>query len=92
MESISNFILKVNEKIGLRLSNQLWENVPQTAETHELEEFWDLILRYYLFFPSFCITWNFSYMMLLQPYPLNFENTSQFVCSLCIFISKSLIH
>lgn len=39
--------------MGLRLSNQLWENVPQTAETPELEEFWDLILCSCLFSPLF---------------------------------------
>lgn len=78
--------------MGLRLSNQLWENVPQTAETRELEEFWDPILRSCLFS---LFSHNLKYFLrdvtLTLP-PLNFENMSQFVCSLCIFISKSSIH
>lgn len=45
MEPISNFILKVNEKMGLRLSNQLCYNVPtDSVKYYELEEFWDLIM------------------------------------------------
>lgn len=67
MEPISNFIPKVNEKMGLRLSNQLCWNVPtHSVKNHELEEFRNLIVSYILFCSvSPALSLKFSYVKLV---------------------------